>query len=82
MLEELGVHWRDDFIFGIPDVKADDLEQLMCEVFKLNICKLIRPGSLTSVEFLHTKVAWNAEGFYWPHDPKHSGSGWRVWFQT
>ena len=36
MLEVLGVHWRDDFIFGIPDDKADDLEQLMREVFKVN----------------------------------------------
>ena len=27
---------------------------------------------LTSVEFLHMKVAWNAEGFSWTHDPKHT----------
>ena len=28
-LEALGVHWEDDFIFSIPDDRADDLEQLM-----------------------------------------------------
>ena len=30
-LEALGVHWGDDFIFGIPDDRADDLEHLMRE---------------------------------------------------
>ena len=34
MLDALGVHWGDDFIFGSPDDGADDLEQLMREVFK------------------------------------------------
>ena len=24
------------------------------------------------MEFLHRKVAWNAEGFSWTHDPKHA----------
>ena len=38
MLETFGVHWGDDFIFGIPDDRADDLEQLMREVFKVKIC--------------------------------------------
>ena len=33
MLEAFGVHWGDDFIFGIPEDRADDLEQLMHEVF-------------------------------------------------
>ena len=37
MLEALGEHWGDDFIFGIPDDRADDLEQLMREVFKVKI---------------------------------------------
>ena len=71
-LEALGVHWGDDFIFSIPDDRADDLEQLMREVFKVKICDRIGPGFLTSVEFLHRKVAWNAEGFTWTHDPKHT----------
>ena len=72
MLEALGVNWGDDFIFGIPDDRADDLEHLMREVFKVKICERISPGFLTSVEFLHRKVGWNAEGFSWTHDPKHT----------
>ena len=75
MLEALGVHWGDDFIFGIPDDRAEDLEQLMREVFKVKICERIGPGFLTSVEFLHRKVAWNAEGFSWTHDPTHTHTG-------
>ena len=62
MLDALGVHWGDDFIFGTPDDKADDLEQLMREVFKVKICERIGPGFLT----------WNAESFSWTHDPKHT----------
>ena len=52
-LEALGVHWGYDFIFGIPDDKADDLEQLMREVFKVKTCERIGHGFLTSVELLH-----------------------------
>ena len=55
MLEALGVHWGDDFIFGIPDDRADDLERLMREVLKVKICERIGPGFLTSLEFLHTE---------------------------
>ena len=72
MLEGLGVHWGDDFIFGMPDDRADDLEQLMREVFKVKICARIGPGFLTSVEFMHRKVGWNTESFSWTHDPKHT----------
>ena len=43
MLEALGVHWGDDFIFGIPHDRADGLEQLMREVFKVKICERIGP---------------------------------------
>ena len=50
----------------------DDLEQLMREVFKVKICERVGPGFLTAVEILHKKVAWNAEGFSWTHDPKHT----------
>ena len=71
-LEALGVHWGHDFIFCIPDDRADDLEQLMREVFKVKICERIGPGFLTAVEFLHRKVAWNAEGFSWTHDAKNT----------
>ena len=66
------MHWGDDFIFSIPDDRADDFEHLMREVFKVKICERIGPGFLTPVEFLQRKVAWNAEGFSWTHDPKHT----------
>ena len=56
--------WGDDFIFGIPDDRLDDLEQLMREVFKVKFCERIGPGFLTSVEFL--------KEFSWTHDPKHT----------
>ena len=56
MLEALGVHWGDDFVFSIPDDKADDLEQLMREIIKVKICERIGPGFLPSVEFLHKKI--------------------------
>ena len=62
----------EDIIFGIPDDRADDLEHLMREVFKVKICERIGPGFLTSAEFLHRKVGWIAEGFSWTHDPKHT----------
>ena len=65
VLEALGVHWRDDFIFGLPDDRANDLEQLMCEVFKVKICERVGPGFLTAVEISDRKVEWNAEGFSW-----------------
>ena len=35
------VHWGDHFIFGIPDDRADDLERLMREVFKVKVCERI-----------------------------------------
>ena len=72
VLETLGVNWSDDFIFGIPDDKAKGVEQLMPEVFKVKICECIGPGFLTAVEFLHRKVAWNAEGFSLTHGPNHT----------
>ena len=51
---------------------ADGLQQLMREVFKVKICERIGPGFLTSVEFLHKKVGWNAEGSSWTHDPEYT----------
>ena len=35
------VQWGDDFIISIPDDRADDLEQLMREVFKVKIFERI-----------------------------------------
>ena len=39
VLEALGVQWEDDFIISIPDDRAEDLERLMREVFKVKICE-------------------------------------------
>ena len=36
---------------NIPDDRADDLEQLMREEFKVKTCERIGPGFLTSTEF-------------------------------
>ena len=44
----------------------------MREVFKVKFCERIGPGFLTAVDSLHRKVGWNAEGFSWTHDPKHT----------
>ena len=60
--EERG-HWGDDFIFSVADDRSDDVGLLMREVFKVKICERIGPGFLTSAEFLHRKMEWNAEGF-------------------
>ena len=72
MLEGLGVNWRDGLIFGIPDDSARDLDQLMSEDFKVEICERVGLGFLTAVDLLHRKVAWNAEGFSWTYDAKHT----------
>ena len=44
----------------------------MREAFKVKLFERVGPGFLTAVEFLHRKVAWNAESFSWTHDPKHT----------
>ena len=44
----------------------------MREAFKVTICERVDPGFLTTVEFLHRKVAWNAEDSSWIYDPKHT----------
>ena len=38
----------------------------------VKICERVDPGILTAVEFLHRRVAWNAEEFSWAYDPKHT----------
>ena len=71
VLEALGVHWVD-IIFSLPGGRANDLEQLMREAFKVKICERVRPGFFFAVEFLHRKVACNTEGFSWTLDAKHT----------
>ena len=44
----------------------------MREVLKVKIWERVGPGFLSVVEFLHRKVARNAEGFSWTDDPKHT----------
>ena len=53
------------FIFGIPDDRADNLEQLMREVCKVKICERIGTG------FSDICGIPAQEGFSWTHDPKH-----------
>ena len=57
---------------AISGDRVNDLEQLMREAFKVKICERVDPGFLTTLEFLHRKVAWNAEDFSWIYDPKHT----------
>ena len=60
-----------NIIFGILDDRADDFDQLMREVFKVKIFERVGRGFLTSLEFLQ-EGGWDAEGFSWTHDPKHT----------
>ena len=70
-LKTCSVYRRDGFIPAILSVRANDLEQLMREAFKGKVCERLDPGFLT-VEFMHRKVAWNAEDFFWIYDPIHT----------
>ena len=56
----------------IPGVRANDLEQLMREAFRVRVCERVDPGLLTTVEFMRRKVAWNVEDFFWIYDPIHT----------
>ena len=51
-LKTCSVHWRNGFILAISGVRANDLEQLMCETFRVRACERVDPGSLTTVEIL------------------------------
>ena len=42
------VHWGDGFIPAIVGVRANDLEQLMRETFKVRACEHVDPGFLTT----------------------------------
>ena len=60
-LEALGVRWKTIFIFGISDDRANDLQQLMREMFKVKICERVGLEFLTAAEFFHREVARNAK---------------------
>ena len=70
-LKTCNVHWGDGFIPAIVGVRANDLEQLMREKFRVRACEHVDPGSLTTMEILCRKVAWNAENFR-IYDPKRT----------
>ena len=44
----------------------------MRETFRVNICERVDPGFLTTVEFMHKKVTWNAEDLFRIYDPMHT----------
>ena len=71
-LKKCGVHLGDGFIPAISDDRANDVEQLMRESFKVKICDHVDSGFLTTAEILRRKVAWNAEDFFWIYDPTHT----------
>ena len=52
--------------------RANDLEHLMRETFRVRVCERVVPGFLTTVEFMRRKVAWNVEDFFWIYDPTHT----------
>ena len=69
-LKTCGVYWGDGFIPAISGVRANDLEQLMREAFRVKVCERVVPG--TTVEILRRKVACNAEDFFSIYDPIHT----------
>ena len=71
-LKTRSVHWGNGFIPAISGVRANDLEQLMREAFRVKVCERVDPGFLTTVEFMRRKVTWNAEDFFWIYDPTHT----------
>ena len=70
-LKTCSVYWRNGFIPAISGVRANDLEQLMRETFRVKVCEHVDPGFLT-VEVLRRKVAWNIADFFWIYDPIHT----------
>ena len=71
-LKTCGVPWRDGFIPAISGVRANDLEQLTRETFRVRVCERVDLGFLTTVEILRRRVAWHAEDFFWIYDLKHT----------
>ena len=57
---------------AISGVRANNLEQLMRETFRVRACERVDPGFLTTVEILRIKAAWKAEDFFWIDDPKYT----------
>ena len=51
-LKTCSVHWRNGFTPAISGVRANDLEQLMSQTFRVRACEHVDPGSLTTMEIL------------------------------
>ena len=71
-LKTCSVYWGDGFTPAISGVRANDLEQLMRETFRVKVGERVDPGFLTTVEVLRRKVAWNVEDFFRIYDPMHT----------
>ena len=63
-LKTCSVYRGDGFILAISGVRANGLGQSMREAYRVEVCERVDPGFLTTVEFMHRKVAWNAEDFF------------------
>ena len=72
MLKTCSVYWGDGFIPAISGVRANNLEQLMHETFRVRACERVDSGLLTTVEILRRKVAWNVEDFFWIDDLRYT----------
>ena len=55
-LRKCSVYWRDGFIPAISGVRANNLEQLMRETFRVRACERVDPGFLTTVENFAQKI--------------------------
>ena len=51
---------------------AEDLEQVIREVFEVKICERVGPGFLSAVDFPSQESSLERRGFSWTHDPKHT----------
>ena len=71
-LKTCSENWGDGFIPAISGVRANDLEQLMREAFRVRVCERVVLGFLTTAEILRRKRAWNAEDFFKIYDPIHT----------
>ena len=71
-LKTCGVYRGDGFTLAISGVRANDLERLMRETFRVRVCERVDPGFLVTVVFMRRKVAWNAEDFFRIYDPIHT----------
>eukprot|EP00971_Amphidinium_carterae_P300960 5980043-Amphidinium_carterae.1 len=64
-------HHGDDFL-AVVDMETEGwLDSCMKAAFKIKIAPKVGPGASHEGEFLHRRVGWTEEGFYWEHDSKY-----------